>query len=368
MSICIGAALPRRINQQQHHRCRTTDWQAGMDPLSRRRRRRRSAGVALAWVAATVVLPLLVGMPGVAAFSPVYYSAGFKIRGALLCSDVRWRGKQSGLQRMDSAPHTHSSMGSATLATAGGRTCNDLNDRIPAVFRDQSLSWDNALQEALGLLDPAENALMEGNAAADLAGDPVPNHAAYTILLRALAGLSEREIRSQRRCSSSNMTVVDHVEAIFRRLQRVAHRFPGSASPFTPPTRVDYNAVLLTWSKTYRREAAQRCEQLLTELWSQYNATSNNNNNTAADSETTTITNKAEENENESSTNGIHNPYCPSHATYVSTLTALARSGTGRHGAERAEALLEDMERLSSRRPAEFSHLRPTTVCVNIVL
>jgi len=121
-------------------------------------------------------------------------------------------------------------------------------------------------EEALELLNPTENLLtMEGNATANLAGALVPNHATYTFLLTTLAGLSEEEIRSKPRSFSSNVTVVDHVEAIFQRLKRLAPQLPGSASPFIPPTRVDYNAVLLTWSKTYRREAAQRCKQLLKE-------------------------------------------------------------------------------------------------------
>jgi translation initiation factor 2B subunit (eIF-2B alpha/beta/delta family) len=69
------------------------------------------------------------------------------------------------------------------------------------------------------------------------------------------------------------------------------------------------------------------------ELWSQYNETGNAS-------------------------------FLPIKATYVSTLAAWASSGRGNEGAERAEAIWEEMERLSS----EHEHLGPTTICANIVL
>jgi hypothetical protein len=343
-----------------------------MDPLSRERRRRRCINAAVAWGAVSTLFLLLVisTLSSVVSFS-LEYSAGSSIKQSVFgFAYTIWK-RQSALQRTNSVHYSISSnrrkgrSGCGTVtslcsaATEAG-TSIDLNGRIETVFRDESRSWDHALQDALNMLGPAENALMEGNNSTSLAGS-LPNHATYTFLLTSLAGLSEEEISSKRLSSSSKMTVVDQVVEIFQRLKRMAQKFPASTSLSSSfaPTRVDYNAVLLTWSKSYRREAGQRCEQLLTELWSQYNASSETAN-------TDSMEHDAES--KKSTANVIRNPYCPSHSTYVSTLTALARSGTGRHGAERAEFLLDEMERLSSTCPDEFFHLRPTTICVNIVL
>lgn len=65
--------------------------------------------------------------------------------------------------------------------------------------------------------------------------------------------------------------------------------------------------------------------------------------------------------------------YCPTQSTYISTLTALARSQGGKRAAEQAKALLEDMERVSKKRSKHdnshpYTHLKPTTTCVNIDL
>ena len=162
---------------------------------------------------------------------------------------------------------------------------------------------------------------------------------------------------------------MDYVESILERLQRMAQKHPTVISP---PSRVDYNAVLLAWSRSHHRnDAPSRCEQLVTELWSQYDATisSNVENSTKQrvqcnDDNDDGMNNLANKDEAIALRNNL---YCPSPATYRSALQAMARSGTGRHGAERAEALLEEMER-RSRQDVMLSHLRPTTACVNLVL
>jgi hypothetical protein len=94
-----------------------------------------------------------------------------------------------------------------------------------------------------------------------------------------------------------------------------------------------YNAAILAWSKSYRRNAGYKCEQLLRKAWEQYNQTPQSTR-------------------------------LPHRSMYMSALSAWARARQGRVGAERAEALLEEMERLRY----EHEFLAPNTMAVNIVL
>ena len=141
-----------------------------------------------------------------------------------------------------------------------------------------------------------------------------PNRESYSLVLQAMAA------------SAVDDENVARADALFRRLL---------ASPRMAPTRVEFAAILLIWSKSYDRRAGGRCEFLLTEHWRRYNRTA-----------------------------GVID-LCPSQSAYVSTMTALSRSGGGKRAAQRTEALLEDMERWSKQ---GLGHLKPTTTCVNIVL
>lgn len=103
--------------------------------------------------------------------------------------------------------------------------------------------------------------------------------------------------------------------------------------PEWAPTASTYNSVALAWSKSFRDDAGQRCDELLTDLWRKYNTTSDDR-------------------------------FVPLKSMYVATLTALARSRKGQAAAQRTEELLEEMERMRQNHPS----LAPTTICVNIVL
>lgn len=179
------------------------------------------------------------------------------------------------------------------------------------------LCEDDAIDDAVKLLDRSEDALMENNGN-DFA---FPSEVSYRMILDALTASYKNK----------NATVLRQITDFFARLQQVALQFPMLA-----PTARAYNVVLSAYAKSYNRDAGTKCVELLETLWGQYNATDDDKN------------------------------YCPTHTTYVETLTALARSG-GNEAAEQAEELLEEMERCSSSRDV-LSHLRPTTTCVNIVL
>lgn len=118
------------------------------------------------------------------------------------------------------------------------------------------------------------------------------------------------------------------VERIFSTMQRLS-----TSAPTLAPTTPVYNSMMLVWSKSFHNNAGIRCEELLRELWSLYHRTNSSD-------------------------------FMPTKSSYICTMTAWARSGQGKEGAVRAEALLEEMEKLC----AEFKSLSPTTVCVNVVL
>jgi hypothetical protein len=144
----------------------------------------------------------------------------------------------------------------------------------------------------------------------------------YSILLRAIAALGNIDVHH-----------LELADDIFQRMVR---------HPSIVPTRMEYAALILAWSKSNDHRAAERCASLLHDNWLQYNKTT-----TGSDQDKLDIS--------------------PSHSSYVSTMTAIARSGGGKRAAERTEALLEDMERRSHSH-GRMVHLQPTTTCVNIVL
>jgi len=229
-----------------------------------------------------------------------------------------------------------SSSSDSIISLSPFQTTEELNDAISDALSSNSDRFD-ALKDAMELLNTAENATQNEHN-----NIPRPDHTSYSLILSDMASFPEEDF------TRHAPDLIDQVEYLFQRMKRVSKKHPECA-----PLRVAYNAVLLAWSKTYRREASRRCDQLLTELWSLYNNTTNN---------------IASDDDNNNDDIGLNNPYCPSHSTYISVLRALARSRGGRYAAERGEQLLEDMERLSSNRPVAFSHLRPTVTCVNIVL
>jgi len=249
-------------------------------------------------------------------------------------TDTRWSPSE-GQRQATRIKSSGSSSSDSMISLSPFQTTEELNDAIAGALSSKSNRFD-ALKDALELLNTAENATQN-----ERNNIPRPDHTSYSLILSDMASFPEEDFT--RRAPD----LIDQVEYLFQRMKRVSKKHPECA-----PFRVAYNAVLLAWSKTYRREASRRCDQLLTELWALYNTT----------------TNAAATDDDKNDDIGLSNPYCPSHTTYVSVLRALARSGGGRYAAERGEQLLEDMERLSSTRPVTFSHLRPTVTCVNIVL
>jgi len=135
------------------------------------------------------------------------------------------------------------------------------------------------------------------------------------------------------RQQDSTSCYVEQLDALLEQMKALS----AAGYPQCTPTGAAYNAVALGWSKcttkARKQDAVARCETILSELWAQYRATNDTR-------------------------------FVPFKATYVSTLTALARSGGGMEAAQRAEEHLEEMELYRLENP----WLAPSTICVNIVL
>jgi hypothetical protein len=166
------------------------------------------------------------------------------------------------------------------------------------------------VDDALELLNQAEERMTAGST-----NGPFPDYNSYTILMQAWA-------------SRDDTATPERLEPFLERMKELSKIYPACT-----PTALAYNAVILTWAKACTRQSGKRCDELMQELRARYDETSNG-------------------------------AYLPLKATYVSTLAAWASSGRGKEAAERAEAILEEMEGLMVVHP----HLAPTTICANIVL
>lgn len=165
------------------------------------------------------------------------------------------------------------------------------------------------VDDALELLNQAEERMIANDSG------PFPDHNSYTILMQALA-------------SRDKTAAPERLEPLLERMKELSKIYPACT-----PTALTYNAVILTWAKACTRQSGKRCDDLMQELRLRYDETANG-------------------------------AYLPLKATYVSTLAAWASSGRGKEAAERAEAILEEMEGLRLIHP----HLAPSTICANIVL
>jgi hypothetical protein len=168
------------------------------------------------------------------------------------------------------------------------------------------------------------------------------NQASYTIVIQTLA-------------VSEHTKATEWADELLQLMNDRSHDYPQCL-----PTADAYNAVIFAWSKSSATSlssfpppnpqppkyvlttqqqshqlAAKKCTDYLSHLWSLYNSTSSKDPR-----------------------------YIPFKSSYISTMTALSRSRGGRKASERAEELLEEMERLHVDHP----HLAPTTICCNIVL
>lgn len=172
-----------------------------------------------------------------------------------------------------------------------------------------NLCQSGKLNQALETLERYEKELEDNNTVVPSTANP------YIKIMQAIA-------------SSDEVDAPDKLEKLLEKVKEVR-----STSPSVAPISMAYNALMLSLSKSHRRDAGVRCEELLEEMWAMYNETNDSQ-------------------------------YLPQKACYISTLSAHARSGKGRKAAEQAESILEDMENLRE----EFPFLSPTTLCVNIVL
>jgi len=108
------------------------------------------------------------------------------------------------------------------------------------------------------------------------------------------------------------------------------------------PTGKIVNSIIAVWAKSGHEDSAAKCIQYIQSQWTRYHQDVDNE------------------------MGGGEEQFVPMRSSYTSAITALSRgkNRSGRASAERAEALLEEME----RRRQEFPRLSPNTITVNAVL
>lgn len=191
--------------------------------------------------------------------------------------------------------------------------------RACTATQDPKLSASSELDKRISELRASDRVQEAVETLMEIKSDGALSETAYCTILSTLAATDEPSESS-----------LQQIERLFDRMKSLSE---NGQQPQLTPTASAYNLLVLALSKSSREDAGDRCCGLLSELWQKYNATSDSR-------------------------------FVPLKSTYVSTLTALARSGRGREAAERAEELLEEMEQRRSKHP----DLAPTTICVNIVL
>jgi hypothetical protein len=171
-------------------------------------------------------------------------------------------------------------------------------------------------------------------------------------LLEKVNALVDRcQVEAAARLIIQSARTTDHVK-VEERVYQVVLQSLSDARTFDAPDLADdlfqslldqdhlpsseiYNLVIAIWSKSTRKEASQKCTNYLQDLWSQ-------------------LEKSGEE------------KFVPMRSSYISTITSLSRSNRrpGTENAEKAEALLEEME----ERRHQYPQLAPNTLAVNAVL
>lgn len=196
----------------------------------------------------------------------------------------------------------------------------------------QSLCQDSKWDDALQLLLEQSKDIVQKCRDENPKTMPYPKYGTYSNLLAALANQPEQYV------NGVYTNAIDQVEVLWERMQLLAAHDSKEYALRT----IDYESIILAWSKSNHPKASYRCIELLSELWSMF--------------------------EKEAALEDDRcNRYCPSRAIYTGILKALARSGGGRQTAQQAEEIIEDMIHRSSNSEA-MGHLKPTTLCFNHVL
>lgn len=169
------------------------------------------------------------------------------------------------------------------------------------------------------------------------------------------------------------LTQIDHLLQYMKQPKRLTTTTTAAAAATYgrdawQPERDAYAAAMRAWSQAWsphiQRMAGEKCDQWLTEVWTVYNKTTTTTTTTQTQRQPAG-TFRGEGASNEAYSTLVSSaPWVPTRSMYISTLTALARSGGGITAAQRIDELLDEMERCSSEHP----HLRPTTTCMNIAL
>lgn len=173
----------------------------------------------------------------------------------------------------------------------------------------------NLIDEAMELLTSARDALI--NCSADFS---FPNTESFNIILSSLAKRSSPNLDCER------------INRIFQNQAKLAASYEKVA-----PNQESYLAVITAYSKSNEKNASKRCVHLLDDLLLKYEESERNVD------------------------------LMPTFPCFVSTLSALARSGTSWRTAEKAQGILSQMETLSAS-DENLAHLAPDRKCYNIVL
>lgn len=176
-----------------------------------------------------------------------------------------------------------------------------------------------------------------------------PNTITYNSVINALCNSIQ-----QGRISST--TVIESTPILAQSLlDEMKNHILQQTNVFCVPDTTTYNTVLKVWSNSLRKDCGYNSEELLNEMWSYHNEYQKHLKNQQAFINTNNTTSR------------LLLDVTPDQFSYSTTISAWARSSIHNNdtSAKNAERLLEQMEEYRSK---GFTHLAPTTYCVNAVL
>jgi hypothetical protein len=159
-------------------------------------------------------------------------------------------------------------------------------------------------------------------------------------------------------------------------LQEMKNHILHKTNMYCIPDTTTYNTVLKVWSHSMRKDCGMHSEELLNEMWfyhDQYqkhvdgDSCSDSGDDTGGTSDITATASGSTTTKSDASTDNILLNVTPDQFSYSTAISAWARSSLKNNStsAKKAEKLLEQMEQYRSM---GYTHLSPTTYCVNAVL
>jgi len=177
-----------------------------------------------------------------------------------------------------------------------------------------------------------------------------PNTITYNSVINSLCNSIQQGRISNTTIIKSTPITAQHL------LEEMKNHILQQTNLFCMPDTTTYNTVLKVWSYSLRKDSGYHSEQLLNEMWFYHHEYQNQSNINIDDKESI--------NNND---NSLLLNVTPDQFTYSTAISAWARSSVQSNStsAKKAEQLLEQMEEY---RMKGYTHLAPTTYCVNAVL